>query len=180
MRVALLDPDGAEVAPGEPGEICVRGPLVMDGYAGRPDETAETLVDGWLRTGDVGRVDEHGFVHIVDRTKDMVISGGFNVYPREVEDVLTTHESVEMAMVIGVPDDTWGEAVVAVVRLRPGVDGGDELAAELRALVREAKGPAQAPKRVEFVDEVPLTPVGKPDKRAVRARFWEGADRAVS
>ena len=179
VRVALLDPDGIEVEQGEPGEICVRGPLVMDGYAGRPDETAETLVDGWLRTGDVGRLDERGFVHIVDRTKDMIISGGFNVYPREVEDVLTTHGAVEVAMVVGVPDETWGEAVIAVVRLRPDAEASDELAAELRSLVREAKGPAQSPKRIEFVDEVPLTPVGKPDKRAVRARFWEGADRAV-
>ena len=120
MHVALLDDDNQPVGPGESGEICVRGPLVMDGYKDLPDETAEALSGGWLHTGDVGRFDDEGFLYIVDRTKDMVITGGFNVFPREVEDVISQHPAVNTVMVIGVPDPKWGEAVKAVVVLQPG------------------------------------------------------------
>ncbi len=108
IQVAILDADDNEVAVGEPGEICVRGPLVMDGYWQRPEETAETLRNGWLHTGDMAKRDEDGFYYIVDRSKDMIISGGFNVFPREIEDVLTSHAEVAMAAVIGVPDDKVG------------------------------------------------------------------------
>ena len=179
VHLALLDADGKEVPRGEPGEICVRGPLVMKGYKDMPEQTAETFAGGWLHTGDVGRLDEDGFLYIVDRTKDMIVTGGFNVFPREVEDVLATHEAVAQVVVIGVPDDKWGEAVKAVVVPKPGAETDDTLVAELQALVKDAKGSVQAPKSVDFVDAIPLTPVGKPDKKAVRARYWEGADRGV-
>jgi fatty-acyl-CoA synthase len=180
MHLALLGPDGAPAAPGESGEICVRGPLVMNGYKDLPDETAEALAGGWLHTGDVGRFDDEGFLYIVDRTKDMVITGGFNVFPREVEDVISAHPAVSMVMVIGVPDAKWGEAVKAVVVVEPGTVPTDDLTHELQQMVRDAKGSQQAPKSVDYVDTLPLTPVGKPDKKAVRARYWDGTGRAVS
>ena len=180
MHVALLDPDDQPVGPGESGEICTRGPLVMHGYKDLPDQTAEALSGDWLHTGDVGRFDDDGFLYIVDRTKDMVISGGFNVFPREVEDVISTHQAVSMTAVIGVPDERWGEAVKALVVLKAGHEPSAELTRELQILVRDAKGPQQAPKSVDYIDEVPLTPVGKPDKVALRAPYWAGMDRAVS
>ena len=110
----------------------------------------------------------------------MVITGGFNVFPREVEDVISIHPAVSMVMVIGVPDDKWGEAVKAVVVLQPGHEPTDELTRELQQLVKDAKGSQQSPKSIDYVDALPLTPVGKPDKKAVRARYWNDADRAVS
>ena len=180
MHVSLLDADNRPVAQGESGEICTRGPLVMTGYKGLPDETAEALAGDWLHTGDVGRFDEDGYLYIVDRTKDMVITGGFNVFPREVEDVISTHPAVSMVMVIGVPDDKWGEAVKAVVVLQPGHEPTDELTRELQQLVKDAKGSQQSPKSIDYVDALPLTPVGKPDKKSVRARYWNDVDRAVS
>ena len=152
----------------------------MVGYKDLPDETAEALSGGWLHTGDVGRFDDEGYLYIVDRTKDMVITGGFNVFPREVEDVLTTHPAVSVVMVIGVPDEKWGEAVKAVVVLQSSHVPSDELTRELQQLVKDVKGSQQAPKSIDYVDAIPLTPVGKPDKKAVRARYWKGADRAVS
>ena len=176
VRVALLDDEGKPVPRGEPGEICVRGPLVMKGYWNKPEQTAEALAGGWLHTGDIAREDEHGFYTIVDRKKDMIVSGGFNVFPREVEDVLATHPAVAAAAVIGVPDPKWGEAVKAVVVLRPGMSVPAE---ELMALVKERKGSHHAPKSVDFVDALPLTPVGKPDKKALRARYWADATRQV-
>jgi fatty-acyl-CoA synthase len=180
MHLALLGPDNEPVGPGESGEICVRGPLVMNGYKDLPDETAEALSGGWLHTGDVGRYDDEGFLYIVDRTKDMVITGGFNVFPREVEDVISSHPGVSMVMVIGVPDPKWGEAVKALVVLEPGHEPSEVLTLELQQLVKDAKGSQQAPKSIDYVDQLPLTPVGKPDKKAVRARYWNTSARAVS
>ena len=110
----------------------------------------------------------------------MVITGGFNVFPREVEDVLTTHPAVSQVMVIGVPDEKWGEAVKAVVVLQPGNEPSDDLTHALQQLVKDAKGSQQAPKTIDYVDSLPVTPVGKPDKKAVRAQFWTDATRAVS
>jgi fatty-acyl-CoA synthase len=176
LDVALLDEDGAEAAPGEPGELCVRGPLVMAGYHNRPEETAEALRGGWLRTGDVATADDEGFLTIVDRKKDMIVTGGFNVYPREVEDVLSDHPAVLAAAVIGVPDPTWGEAVRAVVVPR---DDAAVDTAELIRLVKSRKGAAAAPKHIDVVDSIPVTPLGKPDKKALRAAFWSGHERAV-
>jgi fatty-acyl-CoA synthase len=175
--VRLLDDDGNEVPVGEVGEICVRGPLVMPGYWNKPEETARALRHGWLYTGDLARRDADGFIYIVDRSKDMIITGGFNVYPREVEDVLTHHPAVAAAAVIGVPDAKWGEAVKAVVVLKPGARAQAE---ELIALVREHKGPVQAPKSVDFADVLPLTGLGKLDKKALRAKYWAGQARGVA
>ncbi len=179
VHLALLDENSQPVADGDPGEICVRAPLVMKGYKDMPEQTAETMAGGWLHTGDVGKFDDEGFLYIVDRTKDMIVTGGFNVFPREVEDVLTGHEAVAQVVVIGVPDDTWGEAVKAVVVLRPGVESGAALTGELQELVKEAKGSVQSPKTIDFVEAIPVTPVGKPDKKAVRARYWEGNERSI-
>jgi fatty-acyl-CoA synthase len=177
VHVKLLDDDLDEVPRGEPGEICVRGPLVMQGYWNKPEQTAETLAGGWLHTGDIAREDEDGFYTIVDRKKDMIVTGGFNVFPREVEDVVSSHPAVANVAVIGVPDDRWGEAVKAVVVLRPGAAVEPE---ELIELVKQAKGSVQAPKTVDFADEIPLSPLGKPDKKALRAHYWEGTGRQVN
>ncbi len=177
QQLALLREDGTEAGPDEPGEICLKGPTLMQGYWNRPAETAEALRGGWLHTGDIARRDARGFLHIVDRAKDLIISGGFNVYPREVEDVLMGHEAVDRAAVIGVPDDKWGEAVDAYVVLRDGLRAD---AGELIGLVRARKGAVHAPKRMTFVDSLPLTPIGKVDKKALRAMFWSGRERQVS
>jgi fatty-acyl-CoA synthase len=177
LHVALLDDEGNVVPRGEPGEICVRGPLVMNGYWNKPEQTAEAFRHGWLHTGDVAREDRDGFFTIVDRKKDMIVSGGFNVFPREIEDVLATHPCVAASAVIGVPDPKWGEAVKAVIVLRDAA--APVTAAELTALVKDHKGPHHAPKSVDFIDAIPLTPVGKPDKKALRARYWSGAGRQV-
>ena len=177
LDVALLDDEGQEVEAGEPGEICVRGPLVMKGYLNKPEQTAEAFKFGYLHTGDVARADDEGFLTIVDRKKDMIVSGGFNVFPREIEDVLSSHPAVSAAAVIGVPDEKWGEAVKAVVVKRPGADVDE---ADLVALVRERKGSVSAPKSVDFVDSIPVSPLGKPDKKALRAQYWQGADRLVN
>ncbi|WP_116368183.1 AMP-binding protein [Parahaliea mediterranea] len=179
VHLALLDGDNQPVAPGEPGEICVRGPLLMKGYKDMPEQTAEAFAGGWLHTGDVGRLDDDGFLYIVDRTKDMIVTGGFNVFPREVEDVLSTHPAVAQVVVVGVPDERWGEAVKAVVVLKPEQQASEALSAELMQLVKDAKGSVQAPKSVDYVAGIPLTPVGKPDKKAVRASYWEGSERGV-
>jgi fatty-acyl-CoA synthase len=177
LHVALLDDDGRPVPRGDPGEICVRGPMVMHGYWKKPEQTEEAFRLGWLHTGDIAKEDDEGFYTIVDRKKDMIVSGAFNVYPREVEDVLATHPAVAQAAVIGVPDDKWGEAVKAIVVRRP---GADVPADDLIALVKERKGPHYAPKTVEFADRIPLSPLGKPDKKALRAAYWQAAGRQVN
>jgi fatty-acyl-CoA synthase len=182
-RVALLGEGGNPVPQGEVGEICVSGPLLSGGYWKLPEATAETFRDGWMHTGDLAREDSDGFYYIVDRTKDMIVTGGFNVFPREVEDVVAEHPSVAQVCVIGTPDEKWGEAVTAVVVLRPDADRSDEAVArmtsEIQSAVKERKGSVQAPKQVIVVDSVPVTALGKPDKKSVRAQFWEGAGRAV-
>lgn len=176
VQIRLLDPEGVPVERGEPGEICVQGPLVMDGYWNRPEQTAEAFEGGWLHTGDVAREDDEGYLTIVDRSKDMIVSGGFNVFPREVEDVLSSHPAVAAAAVIGVPDDKWGEAVKAIVVRRP--DATVE-PVELIDMVKACKGSIYAPKSIDFVDAIPLSPLGKPDKKALRQAYWHGRDRRV-
>lgn len=168
--VAMLDEDGRAVAWGEVGEICVRGPHVMEAYWNQPAQTAEALRDGWLRTGDVGRLDQHGYLHIVDRKKDMVISGGYNIYTREVENAVADHPAVACVAAFGIPDPKWGEAVVAAVVLHHGerVD-----AEEITAFVKERKGSLITPKRVVFMEELPATSLGKPDKKRLRNLFQE-------
>ena len=182
-RTALLGEDGKPVPQGEVGEICVSGPLLSGGYWKLPDATAETFRDGWMHTGDLAREDEDGFWFIVDRVKDMIVTGGFNVYPREVEDVVAEHQAVAQVCVIGTPDEKWGEAVTAVVVLREDAPRDQEsvtaMTVEIQAAVKERKGSVQSPKQVVVVNALPLTGLGKPDKKAVRAKFWEGAGRAV-
>jgi fatty-acyl-CoA synthase len=175
-EVKILDDDDQEAKTGEAGEICVRAPHVMAEYWKRPQTTAETLKNGWLHTGDIGRKDERGYMFILDRKKDMIVSGGFNIFPREVEDVLSQHKDVAMVAVIGIPDDKWGEAVTAVVVPREGcLPDADELI----DLVKAHKGAAHAPKQVQFVKALPMTGVGKVDKKVLRAGFWAGRERMV-
>lgn len=163
--VAIMSPDGALLPPGEVGEVVARGPLVMTGYWRLPEKTAETLVDGWLHTGDRGLFDARGYLYLKDRLKDLVITGGFNVYPIEVENALSQHPAVHESTVFGIPDDKWGESVNAAVQLRPGQRASE---AELAAFVRERLGPVQTPKRIHFVQDLPRSPVGKVLKNAVR------------
>ncbi|MDP3892475.1 fatty-acid--CoA ligase FadD8, partial [Nocardioides sp.] len=179
IRTALLGEDGQPVPVGEPGEVCVSGPLLAGGYWNLPEETAATFRDGWMHTGDVAREDDEGFWYIVDRTKDMIVTGGFNVFPREVEDVVATHPAVAQVAVIGTPDEKWGEAVTALVVLREGAAYSEDLAREISELVKERKGSVQAPKQVLAVDAIPLTGLGKPDKKTLRARFWGDQGRSV-
>ncbi len=176
-RIRILDDQGSPVKPGEPGEIVVKCANVMQGYLKNPEATAETLQDGWLYTGDIARQDEEGFLYIVDRKKDMVVSGGFNIFPREIEDVLFDHPAVRHAAVIGVPDEKWGEAVKAIVVLYEGKSATEK---ELIDFVKQRKGSSLvAPKSVEFWDEIPLTNLGKLDKKAMREKFWAGKGRRV-
>ncbi|MES3001006.1 MAG: AMP-binding protein [Pseudomonadota bacterium] len=177
IEVAILADDCTPVLDGDVGEICMRGPSIMRGYWNRERETAAAFRGGWLHTGDLAYRDAQGFLYIVDRKKEMIISGGFNVYPREVEDVMSTHPDVAQVAVIGVPDDYWGEAVKAIVVLN---EGARAQAADLIAYVRERKGVVAAPKTVDFAQELPLTALGKPDKKVMRQRYWSGKARQVN
>ncbi|SFE40355.1 AMP-binding protein [Blastococcus tunisiensis] len=175
-KVAVLDESDRQVPPGTPGEICVRSQAVMSGYWKLPELTAETLRNGWLHTGDIGVRDEEGFLHIVDRKKDMIITGGFNVFPKEIENVLSGHPDVASVAVLGRPDPRWGEAVTAYVVPRPGATLDGE---ELKDLVKRAKGAHQAPKHVVVIDALPMTLVGKIDKKQLRALDLPQAERAA-
>ncbi|MFI9491880.1 MULTISPECIES: class I adenylate-forming enzyme family protein [Streptomyces] len=176
INLEIRDDDGRPVPVGQTGEICVQGDILMKGYYKEPDKTAESLVDGWLHTGDVGHLDQDGYLFITDRKKDMIISGGMNVFPSEVEQVIWSHPAVQDCAVIGVPHDDWGEAVTAVVELNPGaqVDGS-----ELIALCKDRLGSVRAPKRVDFVDSLPRSGNGKVLKRAVRERYWTAGARQI-
>jgi long-chain acyl-CoA synthetase len=168
VDVKILDGDGREPPPGEDGEICVRGATVMAGYWNAPEQTAQTVTDGWLHTGDVGHLDDDGFLFVVDRMKDLIIRGGFNVYPRDVEDVLLAHPDVTHAAAVGQADAVHGEEVVAAVTVKPGSSVTGE---ELVAYARERIGRTKYPRIVRIVDAVPLTSVGKTDRKAVRELF---------
>ena len=165
IQLDLLDEEGQSVPIGEVGEICVRGPLVMQEYINKPQENAHAFRHGWLYSGDLARLDADGYLYIVDRSKDMIISGGFNVYPREIEDVLSTHPAVAAVAVVGVPHDKWGEAVHAVVVWRAGqsADWG-----ELAEQVRAKKGAIHVPKYFHAVEQLLTTGLGKVDKKAIR------------
>ncbi len=175
-QIKLIDENGKEVSGGEVGEIVARSTFMMDGYYKDPEKTAATIQDGWLHTGDMARRDEDGFIYIVDRAKDMIISGGYNIFPREVEDVLFEHEAVKQVAVIGVPDDKWGEATKAIVVLNPGKSVTE---AELIQFVKSRKGSLLAPKSVEFWEAIPLTNLGKLDKKKIREPYWRGRDRQI-
>jgi len=164
VELKLLDEDGKEVSGDDVGEICIRGHNIMKGYWNRPEATAETVIDGWLHTGDMGKVDEDGYYFIVDRKKDLIIRGGYNVYPREIEEVLYEHPSVREAAVVGVPDDSLGEEVGAAVALVPDADVD---ASELQKYVKEQVAAYKYPRKVWFVDELPKGPTGKILKREI-------------
>ncbi|MSP77938.1 MAG: hypothetical protein EXR12_17615 [Rhodospirillaceae bacterium] len=176
MRVEVMDDAGNILPRGERGEIVVRGGLVMAGYYKNPQATEEASTFGWHHSGDIGVIDEDGFIYIVDRKKDMIISGGFNVFPSEVEQVLWSHAAVQDCAVIGVPDDKWGEAVKAVVELKPGAKAGAD---ELIALVKEKLGGVKAPKSVDFIAALPRSPVGKVLKKNLREVYWAGRERKI-
>jgi acyl-CoA synthetase (AMP-forming)/AMP-acid ligase II len=164
-NVAIMSPDGAMLPPGDVGEIVVQGPLVMSGYLDRPDLTAETIVDGWLHTGDLGLLDDRGFLFIRGRLREVINTGGFKVFPGDVESVLARHPAVAEACVFGMEDAKWGEAVHAAVRLSPGASPEHS---ELIDFVKRELDSVKAPKQVHFVDELPRNAAGKVSRRAVR------------
>jgi len=177
VEVRIVDPQGQPVATGVVGEITVRGPTVMAGYWNKAAETAAVLRDGWLRTGDGGRMDEDGFVYVVDRIKDMVVTGGENVYCAEVENAITQLPEVSLCAVIGVPDEKWGERVHAVVVLR---EGARLEAATLIDHCKTRIAGYKCPRSVEFVDTIALSAAGKILKYKLRERYWAGRDRRVA
>lgn len=174
--VEIMDEEGNILPPGERGEIVVRGPLVMAGYYKNPEATAEVSTFGWHHTGDIGVRDEDGWFYVVDRKKDMIISGGFNIYPAEVEQAILAHPDVQDCAVIGVPDDKWGEAVVAVVEPRAGANIDTEA---LLATARDALGPVKTPKAIEVVAALPRSNAGKVLRAELRRERWTAAGRAI-
>lgn len=175
--VRIVDKKGKEAIPGQSGEIVVRGPQLMKEYWNMPEETDRTIKDEWLFTGDVGRMDEDGYIYVEDRVKDIIITGGENVYPREIENVLFNHPAVVDAAVIGVPDDQWGEAILAVIVLSNKAALNEK---ELIAFCRMRLGGYKIPRLYQFVDEIPRNAAGKVLKRELRKPYWEGKKRQVS
>lgn len=176
-QVAILDDDGVELARGEAGEICVKGRLVTQGYYKNPEATAEARAHGWHHTGDIGVMSDDGYITIVDRKKDMIITGGFNVYPNEIEQALSQHAAVLDCAVMGIPDEKWGEAVKAVVQLKPGESATEE---ELIELCKSLLGSVKAPKSVDFEEDLPRSAAGKVLKTEIRKPYWSDQDRAVN
>jgi acyl-CoA synthetase (AMP-forming)/AMP-acid ligase II len=178
VEIEIRDPaTGAPVPTGEPGEIWVRGEQLMGGYWGKPDATAAAITpDGWLRSGDGGHMDADGYVYITDRIKDMIISGGENIYPAEIERVLAEHRSITDVAVIGVPDERWGEVPKAIV---VPADGATVDADALIAYCREHLAAFKCPKSVDVLDELPRNLTGKVLKKQLRAPYWEGKERRV-
>ncbi len=176
VEVAVVDLDDRPLPAGQAGEIVTRSDLVMKGYWRNPRASAETLRHGWLHTGDVGTLDDNGYLFIMDRSKDMIISGGENIYPREVEEVLLRHPAVREVAVIGVPDPQWGEAMKAIVALAPGQSASGE---ELIAFCKDNIASYKKPKSIDFVDELPKNNYGKILKRDLRARYWGDRGRNV-
>jgi acyl-CoA synthetase (AMP-forming)/AMP-acid ligase II len=175
IEFRILDGDGKEVPEGEPGELFIRQPSITKGYWRQPDTTASVISNGWYRSGDIVRRDAEGLYYIVDRAKDMIVSGGENIYSAEIENVLSVHPAVAGVAVIGVPDERWGEAVKAVVILK-----GAASAEELIAFCRERLASFKVPKSIDFVESFPLVPSGKVSKKDLRAAYWGGEGRAVA
>lgn len=168
VECRVVNDSGSDCKPGEVGEIIVRGPTVMKGYWREEEATAKTIIDGWLHSGDLARVDERGYMYIVDRKKDLVISGGVNIYPRDIEDVLSAHPDIAEAAAFGIPDGYWGEILVGAVIPRPGTSLD---AAKLQAFCRTRLGGYQVPKKIEILSELPKNPSGKVLKRELRRMF---------
>ncbi len=171
VEVRIEGPDGEALPAGQDGEICVRGPVVMQGYWNSPQATAEVVRDGWFHTGDVGHLDDEGWLYVVDRLKDLIIRNGFNVYPRDVEDALLAHPEVVAAAVVGRPDPRVGEEVVAFVQLAPGSTLSED---DVRDHAKQHLSGAKYPREVRIVDGIPLTSVLKTDRKALRARVRQG------
>ena len=176
-RVRIMDEEGKFLPPGQVGEIVVQSDQNMKGYWKKPEATAETLRDGWLHTRDLGYLDEDGYVYLVDRKDDMIVSGGFNVYPKEVEDVLYRHPAVLEAAVFGIPDDKWGEAVKAAVSLKPGMKAAEE---EIIEHCKKHLAGYKKPKSVDFVEALPKSVYGKILRRALKEPYWKGRDRMIN
>jgi long-chain acyl-CoA synthetase len=168
VEVKIVDEKDSEVPPGESGEIVIRGPNIMKGYFNKPEETGEVLRNGWLHSGDIGRLDKDGYLYIVDRIKDLVISGGLNVYPTEVEEILYTHAAVEECAVVGMPHTEYGEAVSAFVKKKQGLECSED---DLIDYCKKRIASYKAPKKIFFVDELPKSPAGKILKREIRKSF---------
>ena len=177
VDVRILNDQGEEIKPGEIGEIVARGPNIMKGYWNLPEETARVLRNGWYYTGDLATIDEQNYIYIVDRKKDMIISGGENVYSAEVENALYAHPAVLEAAVIGVPDEKWGERVHAVVVLKPGYEATE---AELVKVCREQISGYKIPRSMEFLPEMPKSGAGKILKRNLREKYWQAGARQVN
>jgi acyl-CoA synthetase (AMP-forming)/AMP-acid ligase II len=175
--VRVVDEDDKPVPHGTVGEIIARGPQLMRGYWNLPDESAEALRDGWFHTGDAGTIDDEGYIYIQDRVKDMIVSGGENIYPRVIEEVLFQHPAIADAAVIGVPDEQWGETVKAIVVLRQGATATDD---EIMDFCRGKLGGFERPRSVDFVDALPRNPSGKVLKRELREPYWAGQRRRVA
>jgi acyl-CoA synthetase (AMP-forming)/AMP-acid ligase II len=176
VEINIFDPDGCELPPGETGEIVTRSDLVMKGYWRNPEATAAAIKNGWLHTGDMGYMDEAGYLFIMDRSKDMIISGGENIYPREIEEVLIQHPAVREVAVIGVPDTKWGEAIKAIVSL---VAGQSVTERELIDFCQDYIASYKKPKSVDFIKELPKNNYGKILKRDLRAKYWKKRERKV-
>ncbi len=175
-EVRIIAPDGSFCPPGVLGEIAIRSEALMAGYWNNHAATVETIIDGWLRTGDLGATDEQGFVYVKDRVKDMIVSGGENIYSREVEDALLSHPNIADVAVVGAPDDRWGEIVMAFVVKRA---GSEVTADEIIAHCRERIAGYKRPRAVTFIDALPKLPNGKVEKFKLRAPLWEGRTRAI-
>ncbi|KKM12507.1 hypothetical protein SY88_02930 [Clostridiales bacterium PH28_bin88] len=175
-EVKVVDADGKEVLPGEIGEIIIRSNRLMSGYWKQPDKTAETIRNGWLYTGDMATVDAEGYIYIVDRKNDLIISGGENIYPREIEEVLYTHPAVLEAAVIGVPDEKWGEAIKAFIALKESASATEE---EIIDYCKQYIASYKKPRSVEFLPELPKNPSGKVLRNVLRRKYWEGRQRNV-
>jgi acyl-CoA synthetase (AMP-forming)/AMP-acid ligase II len=176
LELKIVSADGAEVPRGAVGEVLIRSSVVMKGYWNKPEATADSIRDGWMRTGDAAYMDDDGYVFICDRVKDMIVTGGENVYPAEVENALFGHPAIADAAVIGVPDDTWGEAVKAIVVAKPGAPRD---AADIIAWARARIANFKTPKSVDFVDAIPRNITGKILRRELREPYWKGRDRRV-
>lgn len=177
IEIRIVDENENELHPGQMGEICIRGETVMQGYWERPEETEKTLKRGWLHTGDIGFLDKHGYLYVMDRLKDMYISGGMNVYPREIEEIILTQPAIKACAVIGVPDEKWGEVGKAICVLKKGEKATEE---QIIEYCRSRMAGYKLPKSVEFLDSLPMSAYGKILKKEIGAKFWSGHERMIA
>jgi acyl-CoA synthetase (AMP-forming)/AMP-acid ligase II len=177
LQIRVVDEDDNDCAPGDVGEVIIAGPLIMKGYWNQPEETAKAVRNGWFYSGDAGYFDAEGYLYIHDRVKDMIVSGGENIYPAEVESALAGMAGIADLAVIGVPDEKWGESVKAIVVTKPGEAlTADEIIAYARTQIAGYK----IPRSVDFIAELPRNPSGKILKRELRKPYWDGHERQVN